>query len=265
MKILLIGSQLLATALFSGILLNAKEPEKQNTPIVILKLDDMCTAGAPSNGSLPVSPRWQKLVDYLLNKKLKASIGVMGFSLEEENQKYFDYLKELDKKGFELWNHGYKNRKGQNDTAEFEKTSLEEQKQSLEKTQKLMKEKTGITLKAFGPHWSGTSEETFLALEQIPEIKMVFFYSPPSKKTSKFIFERNVNLESKPGIPDFENFKKAYEKFAPTKPYICMQGHPNMWNTEEKWNNFEKIIDYLVEKGSVFMTPSEYLESLKKN
>jgi len=44
-----------------------------------------------------------------------------------------------------------------------------------------------------------------------------------------------------------------------------MQGHPNMWNTEEKWNNFKKIIDYLIEKGSIFMTPSEYLDSLKKN
>ena len=254
----------LAAAIFTGTAVNAQEAKKEKVPVVILKLDDMCTNGAPSNGSNAVSPRWQKLIDYIQNKKLKATIGVMGFSLEADNQKYFDYLKDLDKKGFELWNHGYKVRKGQEDSAEFEKVPMEEQKASLEKTQKLMKDKTGIELKAFGPHWSGTSEETFQALEQISEIKMVFFYAPPSKKTGKFIFERNVNLESSPGNPDFEKFKAAYEKFAGQKAYICMQGHPNMWATDEKWNGFEKIMDYLIGKGCVFMTASEYLATVKK-
>ncbi len=263
MKIAMLGG-LLAASVFSGVVLDAQDTKKEKVPIVILKLDDMCTNGAPSNGSAVVSPRWQKLIDYIQNKKLKASIGVMGFSLEGDNQKYFDYLKDLDKKGFELWNHGYKNRKSQDDSAEFEKASTEEQKASLEKTQNLMKDKTGIILKAFGPHWSGTSEETFLALEQIPDIKMVFYYAPPSKKTGKFIFERNVNLESKPGNPDFDTFKAAYEKFAAQKAYICMQGHPNMWTNDEKWNSFEKIMDYLIGKGAVFMTPSEYLATVKK-
>jgi len=263
MKIAMLGG-LLAVTIFSGVTMNAQDAKKEKVPIVILKLDDMCTNGAPSNGSAAVSPRWQKVIDYVQSKKLKATIGVMGFSLEADNQKYFDYLKDLDKKGFELWNHGYMNRKASDTKGEFEVDSMEEQKAALEKTQKFMKEKTGVELKAFGPHWSATNEATFQALEQIPEIKMVFYYAPPSKKTGKFIFERNVNLESKPGNPDFDGFKAAYEKIGIHKPYICMQGHPNMWATDEKWNNFVKIIDYLVEKGSVFMTASEYMATVKK-
>ncbi|OGV58643.1 MAG: hypothetical protein A2X45_22630 [Lentisphaerae bacterium GWF2_50_93] len=263
MKIAML-SGCLAAAILAGTAVSAQETPKAKAQVIILKLDDMCTNGAPSNGSKAVSPRWQKVIDFVQAKKIKATIGVMGNSLEADNQKYFDYLKDLDKKGFELWNHGYMNRKATDPKGEFEVDSVEDQKTSLEKTQKLMKDKTGIELKAFGPHWSATNEATFQALEQIPEIKMVFFYAPPSKKTSKFIFERSVNLEVAVGNPDFDKFKEAYEKIGTRKEYIAMQGHPNMWTTDVKWNGFEKIMNYLIDKGCVFMTASEYLATVTK-
>ena len=40
-----------------------------------------------------------------------------------------------------------------------------------------------------------------------------------------------------------------------------MQGHPGMFN-DESWENFEKIIDYLMEKNTIFMTPTEYYNQL---
>jgi hypothetical protein len=49
--------------------------------------------------------------------KLKASFGVIGFSLEQDNQAYFDWIKNLDKKGnIEFWNRGYRNRKAEDKT-----------------------------------------------------------------------------------------------------------------------------------------------------
>ena len=241
----------------------AEESKGIKPQVIILKLDDMCTHGA-KNGAV-VSPRWLKIIAFLEERKMKASIGIHGFSLEGDNQKYFDYLKELNKKGFEFWNHGYKNRTKDDAKGEFEVDSVEDQKASLEKVQKLAKEKLGFELKAFGPHWSGTNESTDKALEAIPEIKYVFFYGPKDKKaSSKIILERNVNLENPTFVPDYDKFKGIYEKSGKGKEYIAMQGHPNQWD-EKRFAGFEKIIDYLAAKGCVFMTVSEYYDAGKAN
>ena len=191
----------------------------------------------------------------LQESDIKASYGIIGFSLEEDNKAYFDWIKDLHASGrIEFWNHGYRNRKGTDKTGEFE-GSFEEQKASLERTQRLAKEKLGIELRAFGPHWSGTNAATARALEGIPEIKM-WFYGP--KDSSKFVFPRVLTLENPTHVPDFAKFKAAYERVGHDKKCLALQGHPNSWN-DERWDNFVKIIDYLKSKGCVFMTPSEYM------
>ncbi|OGV70153.1 MAG: hypothetical protein A2283_06580 [Lentisphaerae bacterium RIFOXYA12_FULL_48_11] len=241
----------------------AEDAKEQKPQVIILKLDDMCTHGA-KNGAV-VSPRWLKVIAFLEERKMKASIGIHGFSLDCDNQQYFDYLKELNKKGFEFWNHGYKNRTKADIKGEFEVDSIEEQKASLEKVQKLAKEKLGVELKAFGPHWSGTNESTDKALDAIPEIKYIFFYGPKDKNvSSKIILERNVNLENPTFVPDFDKFKAVYEKSGTKREYIAMQGHPNQWD-DKRFAGFEKIIDYLAGRGCVFMTVSGYFDAKKAN
>ncbi len=170
------------------------EPSGKPRQIIILKLDDVM-----ANGRSPVSPRWQRIADFIEKANLKASFGIIGFSLEQDNQTYFDWIKNLDKKGnIEFWNHGYRNRKAEDKTGEFE-GSFEEQKAALEKTQRLAREKLGIELRAFGPHWSGTNEDTAKALENFPEIKMCF-YDP--KGANQFVFERVLMLENPIFVPD---------------------------------------------------------------
>lgn len=263
MKIAMLGGCLVA-AFLAGTMVLAQEVKKEKAPVILLKMDDMCAIRAPKGKA--VSPSWQKLIDFVEAKKIKANLGVIGFSLESDNQVYFDYLKELYKKGnFELWNHGYKNRNSQEDSAEFEKASVDEQKAVLEKTQKLAKEKLGIVLKGFGPHWSGTDENTEKALEQVPDIKYWLLHSPSMPKNStKFLFERSLNLENPTFLPDFDNFKAEYEKYGYQKDYIVLQGHPNNWSGRLTNDEFEKIMNYLMEKGCVFMTFTEYCNSLKK-
>ena len=230
----------------------AREPQK-----IILKLDDVVAHS--SSKAAPVSPGWQRVTDFLKESKIKASYGVIGYSLEQDNTAYFDWIKTLHKSGLiEFWHHGYRQRKRTDPTGEFEE-SFDIQKAALERTQWLAKKKLGITFRTFGPHWSGTNAHTVRALEGLPEITM-WFYGP--KATTKFVFEGVLTLESPVHVPNFAWFKARYDRVAFEKPYLALQGHPNSWD-EERWDNFVQIIDYLKSKGCVFVTPSEYKESLE--
>jgi peptidoglycan/xylan/chitin deacetylase (PgdA/CDA1 family) len=230
----------------------------EKTPqVIILKLDDVTTGGA--KGGLPVSPRWQRLADFIEKSNLKASFGIIGHSLERDDQAYFDWIKRLHQKGtVEFWNHGYKDRKSGDKTGEFE-GSLAEQTAALKGTQTLAKEKLGIELKAFGPHWSGTTRDTEKALAAVPEIKM-WFYGP--QDSPKFVFARILTLENPTFVPDFDKFKQRYERVGHDKECLALQGHPNLWD-DNRWQGFVKIIGYLKSQGCVFMTPSQYLEQAK--
>ena len=233
------------------------EEEQDKTPqVIILKLDDITDYGAP-NGP-PVHPRWQRVTDFLGDSGIKAAFGIIGYSLEEDNQAYFDWIKSLHESGrVEFWNHGYRNRKTTDKAGEFE-GSFEEQNKALQRTQDLAKEKLGIELRAFGPHWSGTNADTARALDGITEIKM-WFYGPDD--STKFVFERVLTLENPTHVADFDKFKAAYERIGYDKKCLALQGHPKSWN-EERWDGFVKIIDYLRSKGCVFMTPSGYMEKV---
>jgi peptidoglycan/xylan/chitin deacetylase (PgdA/CDA1 family) len=235
------------------------EAAAAKVPVIVLKLDDITRAGAPKDGA--ISPRWQKCVDFIEKEGLRASFGIIGSSLEEDAPAYFAWIKNLHQKGFiEFWNHGYKSRKGEQDPAEFESASVEEQQAALEKTQKLAQEKLGIELKAFGPHWSGTNENTEKALENIPGIKIWFFGPAKSKISTKVMLERVVNLEQPTLVPNFEQLKERFEKFGRQKEYLVLQGHPNAWS-DERYEAFVKAVTYLKAQGCTFMTVSELVAS----
>jgi peptidoglycan/xylan/chitin deacetylase (PgdA/CDA1 family) len=228
----------------------------QAPQIIILKLDDVVAYNSPDD--MPISPRWQRVTDFLKASGIKASYGIIGYSLEEDNQAYFDWIKDLHRSGqIEFWNHGYRKRAASDPSGEFEGT-FAQQKAALERTQKLAKEKLGIELKAFGPHWSGTNEHTQRALAGIPAITM-WFYGP--RDAGKLVFPRYLTLEYPTHVPDFAKFKAAYERAGRDKPCLALQGHPHSWD-EERWDAFIEIIDYLTSQGCVFMTPSEYKAQL---
>lgn len=231
-------------------------------PIVVLKLDDITPNGAPKGAAM--SPRWQRVADFIEQQKLKASFGIIGCSLEQDNQLYFDWIKNLHARGaIEFWNHGYRNRTKDDKAGEFESESADEQKTALARTEKLAKEKLGLALKAFGPHWSGTNESTEKALEEIPEIK-AWFYGPKNAKFSKkFMFDRPVNLENPTFVPDFDKFAASYEKAGASCRVLALQGHPNAWD-DARWAGFVKIVEFLKAKGCVFMKVSEYVEQARQ-
>ncbi len=215
--------------------------------VIILKLDDVTAT----------TPRWQRVADYIEKNNLKGSFGIIGHSLESDNSSYFDWIKSLNNRGaIEFWNHGYRNRKAADKFGEFEQGTVIEQQAALEKTQRLAKQKLGIELRAFGPHWTGTVAETTKALEAIPELKILF--AVPSADPKKFVLERVMTLENPTFVTNAAKFKEIYQRSAATKRYLSLQGHPNQWD-DQRWAGFVEIIDFLKSKGCVFMTPSEYV------
>jgi hypothetical protein len=70
----------------------------------------------------------------------------------------------------------------------------------------LVKEKTGISLVAFGLHWRGTTAATVDALKDVPAIKIAFYYTAGAKG-DWFVNKRFMELKQ----PNFASVKKRFE------------------------------------------------------
>lgn len=241
------------------------KPLPATPPVIILKLDDMTQRGAKKGEG--VSSRWQKLVDFLEKENIKASLGIIGNSLEKDDQKFFDWLKAQEKKGYvEFWNHGqtHKELPKESNKRRCEFTApLEEQVATLKKTQQLAKEKVGIELKAFGAPFNVTNADTEKALEKFPEIKVWFFGSNKTKESKKLSLKRVVNLEHPTMNPSASGLFSDYDYKGKFEEYLVLQGHPNGWD-DKRFAEFTKAVAFLKEKGCKFMTASEYFELQNK-
>lgn len=230
-------------------------------PHVILKLDDLwCEQELVHIG-------WEKVVDFLNKEGVKGTIGIVGNSLEEDNQPYFDWIKKREKEGYEIWHHGFchcRHKENDVEIREYQGKNFEEQLESIQKTQQLAEEKLGITLRTFGAPYNSTDEYTTKALEKIPNLK-VWMYKETNMPTNKFLLDRiqEVNIEYPVHQPDFEKFKAGYEKFK-NEPVLIVQGHPRSWAEDEnRFEVFKKIILFLKKEKVLFTTPYDYY--LKQN
>lgn len=229
---------------------------------VILKLDDVVDG---PQGQV-VSDRWLRVTKFIEEKKIKAAFGVIGYSLVDDNPAYFQWIKEINKGGLiEFWNHGFYVRKAEDTQGEFEK-DYDTQLQALLLTDSLAKAKLGITFNTWGPHWSGTNEDTDQALTQVPSIKMAFGYPPNAQHYKGIVFPHLIDLEYPVHNPDFNSFIAEYKKMGETTFLSYLQGHPNSWD-DKRWEEFVKIIEFLITENITFITPSEYyfMENQKSN
>lgn len=220
--------------------------------IAILKADDV---RYDSEHILP--PRWQSFISYIETNNIKAGLGLIGNSLEENNSDYFDRLKALhNSPHFEIWHHGYDHvLRGTNDKGElfheFSNTSFEHQLDHLQKTQTLAQEKLDITLTTFGAPGNQIDDTTPKALEQIPDLK-IWFYG--NDNTSLYNLKRSINFEYPTHNPDFTSFKDNYRSDIPC---LVLQMHPNSWD-EERFSQFDQIIQFLITRKVSFTLPYDY-------
>lgn len=224
--------------------------------LVILKADDMVF-----DTVTVISGRWRRFIDFINSKKIKAGLGLVGNSLTKGNLEYYTYLRKLVNSGsFELWNHGYNhivgavNEKG-DVYCEFMNTPYEYQKQHLIQTQKLAKEKLNTTLHTFGAPANAVDDNTIRALDEIKELKVWFFgHSTPGK----LVLPRDMEIEYPCAMPDYQKFIEYYD---PEKDCLVLQIHPNLWD-ESLFEEFVKIIEFLLENEVTFITPFEYYRYL---
>lgn len=220
--------------------------------LVILKADDMVF-----DENTIVPQRWISFIDYIKSKGIKASIGVIGNSLEAGNKKYFKYLKSIAASGsFELWNHGYnhiydgKYPNGES-YKEFYNTPYSYQYEHMSLTDSLAIKKLGIIFHTFGAPGNGIDSVTVRAINNQKNIKVWLFGLPGSTKLN---LQRLVGIEFPIFNPDYSQFIKNY---SPERPFFVLQIHPNSWD-ETKFTEFKKIIDYLLSKKVTFINPYDY-------
>ncbi len=231
--------------------------ENHTGQFVIIKADDV-----RFDKDNVISPRWQRFIDYIENKKIKAGLGIIGDSFEEGGEEYYSLLKDIHKGGhIEFWNHGYDHHSNYTDKNrkstfwEFRNTPYERQLEHITKTQDLAEEKLGITLHTFAAPHNKVDENTLKILEGIGELK-VWLYGNPS--FSKLNLGYTVQTEFPTHNPHYEKFVDNYKA---DLECIILQVHPNSWG-DERFAQFEKIIEFLIGKGVTFVKPYEYYEIL---
>lgn len=190
--------------------------------LIILKADDFTY-----DYKNVLSSRWQRFIDFIASKKIKASLGIIGNSINYGNNEFYKTIKEIDHSGyFEFWNHGYSHKLDainiqRKKYCEFQGTPVEYQTAHLLRTQNLAKERLGINLHAFCAPGNAIDKNTNKAIDAIPELDMWFFGLNGS---SKLVLQRDVEIEFPAHYPDYQKFLKNYRS---EEEYLVLQIHPN--------------------------------------
>lgn len=240
--------------------------ETNGIPYAILKADNI----EYNLGSGTPNATWQRFLDFLRDRNLKATAGVRGDTLEDvggvNKAPYYTWLRDAAGDGtFEYFLYGYDHsRDSGSPTAwwEFRNTDYAFQKEHFTRTAQLVQEKLDITLRAFGASWNQTDETTVRILEESPDIK-VWLYGNPAATTTKLVLRRisQINIEQPVHEPNSAYLISNYPTYK-NEPVLVLQGHPADWDTEASFAEFVAIVDYLTDQGVVFVTPSEYYDLL---
>ena len=212
--------------------------------VVILKLDDLKSTNYPL---------FQNIADYVQEKGIKASFGVIGNTLEDDGQKqaYYDAIRNWDKNGIEIWHHGY-----EHVITEYNASPFEAQMESFGKTVNLLKEKTGIHVRSFGSPYNNSDATTVQVLNQFPGVKVKMLARDPQEEGKQLNLNTRADMETEPGVVDYDTFISNYMSYK-RSPHIVLQGHPGMWDAHSL-SEFKKIVDFLLSENVEFLTPYEY-------
>lgn len=252
---------------------NIPKPDK---PInIILKLDDL-----NARGKMP-HERWLKMANYIDSKGVKCTMGMLCDDLSIASPQYIQWVKAHHESGnWEFWFHGWdhKSYTGADGKVynEFHNRSFDEQKKRLADSQQLAYEKFGFHFTCFGPPGgSGTLSQDAVTHQVMIDDPYITTWLYPTqlddlgKKTNEqgeiVILDRvwGVGLESNVGAADFEAFVRGYISNVTKRDYFTLQGHPAMW-TDQRFEQFTKIIEFLIEQKANFVLPSAYSATLRK-
>jgi len=231
--------------------------EKNNKQYIILKADNVRRFPYVEES---IHENWKRFIAFSVVNNIKIGIGIVAKSLETKDENYIKELKVIKDIGtIEIWLHAYDHIKFEDGRKEFCGTDYEFQKEHIQKSIQLGKEKLGITFTTFGAPFNCIDDNTLQVINETEEIKVWLF---GDKRSSKFVIARtNPSIEkgkTTNGKWDvdiyYENFIQNYN---PDAPYYIFELHPKEWD-EQDWNNFEIVIGFLKKQNVEFVTPYEY-------
>ncbi len=259
---------------------------------IIIKADDFGSAGGLTKDI--VRPGFLKFAEIIKARKIKATIGVVAKGLDDK-PKVQEWIKEQNATGlFEFWLHAWDHLpwKGP-DGISYAEMSIpyDLQVEHLTAAQNMAIQKLGFPFKTYSPPGTGgemvpkgaaVGHDLLKALHNDPYIKILMYPAPKDEDSTRVqsdgkitVLDRvwGVDIERPLFVPNFEEFKKGLQKarqYFPDREYLSIQGHPPKWDdqpgdTGKDFSEFEKILDYLIQGGATFITPSEYVEELKNS
>lgn len=273
--------------------INESTPSGRSKPAyIILKLDDLNRLHDARDVTKDrVHPNWVRVVEWMISQNINAGLGLICNSLEKHPEtnygfpKYIQTIKNWLATGkFEIWFHAYDHQvykaPGSDlPIGEFVNRTYGEQMARFVRSQQLVTEKLGVTMQVFGPPGgghvvgsAGTASYDLATLQVLSALdQYVGFLSPHAvgeylsnhqmlsgagilslyRGNYSHGLEKNLNI-------DYDHCIAGYLEY-PDKEYFVLQGHPVIWNTEEKFNTFKRIIQYLKSDHAIFVTPSEYI------
>jgi len=235
----------------------------QTKKIAIIKADDVTK----------VNGKWDRFFKLAHEHGVPVSAGVIAVSFEKEGPEYDAWLKKWEATGkIEFWNHGWDHRQWEEEgkkKSEFGNSGYEHQKANLTKAQDAAKEGLGKPFTAFGSGFNAMDADTAKALNEIPDLKMVFCYpgaKPTKDMKDKVLLPMTLRGENDgTGKPNFAKFKEEYEKKKadPALDFAALQFHPAAFS-EQGFTDFAAIVDFLRTEGWTFMLPGEYAKTVTK-
>ena len=229
--------------------------------IVVIKADDL---RAPNE-------KWRRFAEIAEQKDIKISIGIIAYDFPGYDASAVQWVRDQQQSGrVEFWNHGWdhniwKDEEGRK-VSEFSKSGYAHQNENLEKSQKKLTGILGRIPTIFGAPFNAMDLDTLAVLRTMPEFKGVFYYDKKEPLKSQQLDSVNMLYMNLPGEmdgtgkPNFEKFKKKYESKEDGLVFTALQFHPPYFS-EEGFQAYEEIIDFLKAEGWIFMLPSEYLKS----
>lgn len=247
---------------------------KSAAPYVVVKLDDVNTS--PSGW---LSDKWRRVGDFAAQRQIRLSLGVITRSLETPKPEYLAWLRAMRDSGWiEFWFHAYDHAThvgaDGRPRSEFADRDPAELKRRFDLSQELAVQHLGAPFVAFGPPGGGetahVNADTLRAVEEDPNLRVILYPSPIDEigealeaRGKVRVLDRvwQVNIEQPLFKPNYEKFVQGYERYAPGRDYLVIQGHPNRWD-DERFAEFERIIDFLVSQGARFVGAAELGERL---
>jgi peptidoglycan/xylan/chitin deacetylase (PgdA/CDA1 family) len=237
--------------LLIGILFFTAGYGQSNKPVkVIIKLDDFPASYKNQSTS-------KEVLDFLCENDVRVGIGVIASHLDKKSVEFLKpYITKKDKSGkpmFEIWHHGMYHKP-------FANAPYEDQKERFNMADSVVKKELGVQMHSFGAPGNSSDSITSKVISENPNYKVLIFVRAKASGANKMMYLNNrVNMENGTGKPEFDFFVENYNKaMAQSMPVMVFQGHPNMYTTPEKMEQFKKIIQFLIDKKVQFITPYDY-------